>query len=170
MANIENASMNKAYLLIGGNMGDRLANIHSAHAQIEANAGNIIRHSPIYETAAWGLKEQANFYNQALLIETTYSPVQLLEILHAIEQSLGREKIVPLGPRTMDIDILYFNDLIIQEPGLLIPHPYLQDRNFVLVPLITIAADYIHPQLLVSNKTLLDQCKDDSIVYKKIDP
>lgn len=161
--------MNKVYLLIGGNMGDRLANIQSAQLLIAQNAGTIIETSSIYETEAWGLKEQPAFLNQALLIATELSAQDLLIELQAIEKALGRKRIQHLGPRTMDIDIIYFNDAIIHTKTLAIPHPHLHSRNFVLTPLVEIAPDYPHPQMGLTNRELLVQCPDNSTVYKKND-
>jgi 2-amino-4-hydroxy-6-hydroxymethyldihydropteridine diphosphokinase len=160
--------MNKVYLLIGGNMGDRLANLQAALILIEKEAGEIVLQSSIYETEAWGLKEQPAFLNQAVLIESQLSATTLLSILQKIEQSLGRKREIPLGPRTMDIDIIYFNDIVLSENNLTIPHPSLQERNFVLIPLVEIAPLFMHPQLQLTNSQLLAICKDPSTVYKKI--
>lgn len=159
--------MNKVYLLIGGNMGDRLANIHTALSQIERLAGTIIKKSAIYETEAWGLKEQPSFYNQAITIQTHLNPLALLQQLIEIEASMGRQRDITWGPRTMDIDIIYFNHEIVSIDPLSIPHPRMHQRNFVLTPLVEIAPDYIHPVLGLSTTQLLKDCEDKSLVYKK---
>ena len=159
--------MNKAYLLIGGNMGDRLANLQHATACIEQRCGNVLQASAIYETEAWGFKDQPSFYNQALIIASHLSADALMTELLAIENSLGRIRSIPLGPRTIDLDIIYFNDAIIQSDTVRIPHPRLIERNFVLMPLVEIAPDYIHPVLNKTNAVLLKECGDISAVYKK---
>ncbi len=159
--------MNKAYLLIGGNLGDRLANLQHATACIEQRCGKVLLTSAIYETEAWGFKDQPSFYNQALIIATRLSATALMTELLAIEVQLGRIRSTPLGPRTIDLDIIYFNNEIIQTDSLLIPHPRLRERNFVLMPLVEIAPDYIHPVLNKSNTLLLKECGDISAVYKK---
>jgi 2-amino-4-hydroxy-6-hydroxymethyldihydropteridine diphosphokinase len=160
--------MNKAYLLIGGNMGDRLANLQEAIIKIGAHAGTIEKISSIYETAAWGNTQQEAFLNQALLIDTIHSASQLMSILLDIEIKLGRIRSIPMGPRTIDIDIIYFNDDRIETKELTIPHPSMFKRNFVLIPLVEIAPNYLHPILNKSNSALLSACADDCLVHKKI--
>ena len=159
--------MNKAYLLIGGNMGDRLANLKEAIYHINAQAGKIEKESSIYETAAWGMTNQPSFLNQALLINTMHTAPQLMTILLAIEIKLGRKRDLPLGPRTIDIDIIYFNSEIIHTNDLIIPHPSMFKRNFVLIPMVEIAPDFIHPQLNKTNSALLSECNDECLVHKK---
>lgn len=159
--------MNKVYLLIGGNIGDRLANLNTAIAYVEQSCGKMLKASAIYETEAWGFKEQAAFLNQAILIETELDAVQLMQTLLGIEKQLGRIRINPLGPRTIDIDIIYFNEEIVETEIVSIPHPRLAERNFVLMPLAEIAPDYIHPVFNKTNALLLKECGDSSAVYKK---
>jgi 2-amino-4-hydroxy-6-hydroxymethyldihydropteridine diphosphokinase len=159
--------MNNAYLLIGGNLGDRLANLNNAIQKIELHCGKIISSSAIYETAAWGFTEQPPFFNQALQVETALSATELMQQLLNIELSLGRERLLPLGPRTIDLDIIYFNNEIIQNDIVSIPHPRMEQRNFVLIPLNEIAPNYLHPIFNLPTSTLLKQCKDESHVYKK---
>jgi len=162
-----NPSMNNAYLLIGGNLGDRLANLNNAIQKIELHCGKIISSSAIYETAAWGFTEQPPFFNQALQVKTALSATELMQQLLSIELSLGRERLLPLGPRSIDLDIIYFNNEIIQNDIVSIPHPRMEQRNFVLIPLNEIAPTYLHPVLNIPTSTLLKQCKDESHVYKK---
>lgn len=159
--------MNNAYLLIGGNLGDRLVNLQNAIQQIEMHVGKIISSSAIYETAAWGFTEQPPFFNQALQVQTHLSPTELMQQLLVIEKSLGRERLIPLGPRSIDIDIIFYNNEIIQNDLVTIPHPRMEQRNFVLIPLNEIAPHFIHPLLDIPTCTLLKQCKDQSHVYKK---
>jgi len=159
--------MNNVYLLIGGNMGERMANLAAARNRINIDCGRITAISSIYETEAWGYKEQPAFLNQALAIETTLESEKLLEEILKIEIVLGRKREIPLGPRIIDIDIIYFNDEIINSSNLTIPHPSMADRKFVLMPLTEIAPAYIHPILLKTNEVLLKECGDSSVVYKK---
>lgn len=159
--------MNKVYLLIGGNIGDRLENIQLATNQIQKQCGNIVQYSSLYETEAWGYTDQPLFLNQALLLETTLGATELMQQFLAIELNLGRKRHEPLGPRTIDIDIIYFNDEIISNDNLTIPHPRMAQRNFVLIPICEIAPDYIHPLFNLSNSNLLKECGDKSHVYKK---
>lgn len=166
-AHFQHTSMNHIYLLIGGNIGDRLANLENARKSIEEQCGPIQKASSIYETEAWGLKDQPAFYNQALCIDTELSPEELLETLLRIEVSMGRKRMVPLGPRNIDLDIIYYNEAVIQQTGLIIPHPRMTERNFVLAPLVEIAAEFMHPILQKTTTQLFQSCKDLSVVYKK---
>ena len=159
--------MNNVYLLIGGNMGERMANLAAARARINIDCGRITASSSIYETEAWGYKEQPAFLNQALAIETTLEAEKLIEEILKIEMALGRKRALPLGPRIIDIDIIYFNDEIFNSINLTIPHPSMADRKFVLTPLVEIAPAFIHPILLKTNQVLLKECGDSSVVYKK---
>lgn len=158
--------MNTAFLLTGGNLGDRFFNLEQARILISQHCGEIIKQSSVYKTAAWGFKEQPDFYNQALQIQTSLSPENLMKKLLLVEEKMGRTRTVKMGPRTIDIDILLMNDLIINSPNLTIPHPRLQERRFALTPLADIAPDFIHPVLQKSILELLNECKDDLPVYK----
>ena len=167
MSYFKHTSMNKAYLLIGGNMGDRLANLENARAAIQEQVGNILSNSSIYETAAWGMENQAAFLNQAILIDTPFEAIELLENLLKIEKAMGRIRNQPLGPRTIDLDIIFFNDQILDTENLTIPHPHMQKRNFVLTPLNEIVPDYIHPIFKKSINQLLKGCTDQLLCIKK---
>lgn len=159
--------MNKVYLLIGGNMGDRMANLDIALNLMESNLGKITLLSSKYETAAWGFTEQPHFLNQAVLLQTDLLANDLMLAILNIEKSMGRERSIPLGPRIIDIDIIYFNEEIIDNISVTIPHPKMTARRFVLLPLVEIAPDYIHPILLKSNSVLLKECGDSLAVNKK---
>ncbi|MEY4052368.1 MAG: 2-amino-4-hydroxy-6-hydroxymethyldihydropteridine diphosphokinase [Chitinophagia bacterium] len=159
--------MNNVYLLIGGNMGDRMANLACARDSINIKCGSIISSSSIYETEAWGYKDQPTFLNQALALETTLEAEKLLEEILKIEIALGRKREIPLGPRNIDIDIIYYNNEIIDTSNLTIPHPSMAERKFVLLPLTEIAGSFIHPILQKTNEVLLKECGDSSVVYKK---
>src|SRR5687768_5296607 len=131
--------MNVAYLLIGGNMGDRARQLQVAADAIERNCGTVQARSGVYETAAWGLQDQPKFLNQALKVFTHLTPAELLHCVLKVEETLGRVREKKFGPRTIDIDILLYNDLQLNSPALIIPHPSLPDRRFALVCLNDIA-------------------------------
>lgn len=158
--------MNKAYLLIGGNIGNREAYLSAARDQIERSCGEIRSQSSIYQTAAWGLEEQDAFLNQAIEIKTALNPHQLLQHILQIEESLGRKREVKYGPRIIDIDILFYADAVINDDELTVPHPQMQNRRFVLVPLAEIAPKEIHPVFQSTIAQLLKECPDNLTVQK----
>ncbi len=153
----------KVVLILGGNLGDREELINRAVKSI-AEKNPLILNSALYETQAWGDVAQGNFLNQVIQIETSLSPEKLLGQIQQIEEKLGRKRTVTWGDRTMDIDILYFGDEVIDTPELTIPHRLIQERRFVLVPLFEILPDMIHPLLYKSNRALLEDCQDSSEV------
>jgi 2-amino-4-hydroxy-6-hydroxymethyldihydropteridine diphosphokinase len=153
--------MNTAYLLIGGNVGDIINNFQKAIELLNQQGGNVIQQSSIYETAPWGYSRQQNFLNQAILLQTALNPADLMHLILKIEESMGRERKEKYGPRIIDIDILFFNDLIIQDPRLTIPHPEIQNRRFALIPLAEIAPELNHPVLNKNVKQLLFECPDN---------
>ena len=158
--------MNVAYLLIGGNLGNRSANLQNALHQIEKNCGKILDLSAIYETAAWGLTNQPSFYNQAVSIETILEPNALMEQLLSIETNMGRIRSIKLGPRLIDLDILLINNLILNTETLILPHPAMEERRFALLPLAEIAPNLVHPILQKTVQELLIDCKDKLDVQK----
>jgi 2-amino-4-hydroxy-6-hydroxymethyldihydropteridine diphosphokinase len=158
--------MNISYLLIGGNQGDREAMLAEARTLISAAAGTIRKASSLYETAPWGKSDQGWFLNQALQVETEADPVTLLKTLLQIEEKMGRKRAEKYGSRRIDIDILFFNDAILRQPELVIPHPEIANRRFVLEPLNEIAPDYLHPVLHRSVRELLVSCTDPLEVKK----
>jgi 2-amino-4-hydroxy-6-hydroxymethyldihydropteridine diphosphokinase len=159
--------MNKVYLLIGGNIGDRMANLAMAVQFIEKYLGKMLQISSIYETAAWGNTHQADFLNQSICIETPLTPTDLMTQILLIEKAMGRERNIPIGPRTIDIDILYYNDAIVENEQVTIPHPRISERKFVLYPLVEIAPEWMHPILHKTNTVLLKECGDSLTVHKK---
>jgi 2-amino-4-hydroxy-6-hydroxymethyldihydropteridine diphosphokinase len=158
--------MNISYLLIGGNQGDREAMLAEARTLISAAAGKIRKASSLYETAPWGKSDQGWFLNQALQVEMEADPVTLLKTLLQIEEKMGRKRAEKYGSRRIDIDILFFNDAILRRPELVIPHPEIANRRFVLEPLNEIAPDYLHPVLHRSVRELLVSCTDPLEVKK----
>ena len=152
--------MKAAYLLIGGNLGDRLAHLKAAREKIQQKGIKILRKSSVYETAAWGITDQPSFLNQVLEIETTESAIQLLEDLLSIEKSLGRVRAEKNGARTIDIDILYFENEIISLPGLNIPHQRIPIRKFVLIPLSELNPEYLDPKTEKTIAEMLKDCED----------
>lgn len=158
--------MNKAYLLIGGNIGDRESFLAAARTGIEERCGTISQQSSLYQTAAWGLPDQDAFLNQALCIDTKLTAEALLKTVLSIEEGIGRKRDVRFGPRTIDIDILFFNDAVIHREGLIVPHPQVQNRQFALVPMVEIAPDLVHPVLHKTMRQLLAECPDSLHVHK----
>lgn len=155
--------MNVAYLILGGNIGNKLENLIQTRDLISEHIGAITKVSDIFVTAAWGNTDQPDFYNQALCVETTLSAAELLKELLKIEAAAGRIRDgKKWSERTMDIDILFYNDEIIDEPQLRIPHPHLAERRFVLAPLAQIAGEHIHPESHRSINQLLHECADIS--------
>lgn len=158
--------MNTAYLLIGGNLGNRSANLQKAVNNIEQSCGKIVQRSAIYETSAWGLTQQPAFYNQALILSTLLSPGPLMKELLAIEIQMGRTRDIKMGPRIIDLDILLIDQLVLDTELLQLPHPALTLRRFALLPLAEIAPNLMHPTQQKSIKDLLEICPDMLDVQK----
>lgn len=152
--------MNKAILLIGGNLGDRTGHLQQAVEQIHKQIGKVEKISSLYETAAWGDVKQPDYLNQALQVSTEMTARTLLQTVLAIEHNIGRIRRQKWGARVIDIDIIFYNDAVINQPDLKIPHPQMQFRQFVLVPLREILPDWQHPVLHQSVSTLLENCTD----------
>jgi len=158
--------MHTIYLLTGTNIGDSKTNLQTAFDFIQQQIGKIIDASHVYKTEPWGNKDQQLFLNQVLKVETQLSPYQLLETILEIEKGMGRNRKVKYEPRIIDIDILFFDDEIIDENDLQIPHPLLHERRFTLVPLNEIATNLIHPKFKKTIAQLLNECTDSGIVEK----
>ncbi len=163
---MDKTNRNTAYLLTGGNMGDRKRYLDEAAGAVEKSCGRIILRSAIYETEAWGMHDQEPFLNQALCITTELEPETLLNSILHIETELGRRREIKYGPRTIDIDILFYGDVVLRQPGLIIPHPELHNRRFALQCLYDIAPDLLHPVLARTVKELLAVCTDPLTVHK----
>lgn len=158
--------MNTAYLLTGGNLGERVHNLAMARELVEAQTGNIIAASSLYETAAWGNTDQPAFLNQAIMIETPLNARQLIRRILKIEKKMGRVREEKYGPRLIDIDILLFNNEKHNYQFLKLPHPEMQNRRFALLPLAEIAPEITHPVLKKTITELLQECKDELEVKK----
>ncbi len=154
--------MNIAYLGLGGNEGKVEETLQATCRLINAQAGNIFNASSIYQTAAWGNQNQPPFLNMVIAIKTALSPLFLLETLLKIERIMGRvrDPSQRWQQRKMDIDILYYNDEIINTPQLTVPHPLISNRNFVLVPLCEIAPEFVNPFIGKNTKQMLAKCDD----------
>jgi len=158
--------MRTAYLLIGGNLGNRKENLSKAVSLINEQCGHLTGSSSIYETEAWGNTDQPSFLNQALEISTSLNARQLMRKVLKIEEVMGRVRKEKLGPRIIDIDILLFENEIHDLRFLKIPHPEMQNRRFVLVPLAEINSTLQHPVLKKSIAELLEECPDNLEVKK----
>jgi len=164
---MHNLSANQnVFLLLGSNLGERLQILKSAAGLIEERVGTIRAASSIYETAPWGVLDQPVFLNQVLEVQTELMPEEVLRIILEIEHELGRIRYERWGARVIDIDMLYFNDLVLDSARLTLPHPRLHERRFTLVPLTEIAPDFLHPLLQKTSRELLDNCTDPGAVIK----
>lgn len=152
--------MHKVFLSLGGNLGDRQANLDKALTAITAKIGIVLTVSSIFETKAWGIENQPDFLNQVILVETNLSPKETLAAALAIELEMGRVREQKWYTRIIDIDLLFFDQQIITSKKLTIPHPFIPERNFVLAPLVEIAPDFIHPILKKSISALYKDSKD----------
>lgn len=161
--------MNRAILLLGGNIGDTVFYLNKSKEFLSHKGCGIISSSHLYETEAWGVENQQNYLNQGFLIETESSPGELLKICLATEQKLGRIRKERWGARTIDIDIIFYNEVILDTPELTIPHPRYHLRNFVLHPLNDLIPSYVCP----FHNQSISQLKEnslDQLLVKKLNP
>jgi 2-amino-4-hydroxy-6-hydroxymethyldihydropteridine diphosphokinase len=154
-----------AYIGLGSNIGDKKANCRAAIEHL-AEAGRINAVSSFYYTEPVGNREQEDFINAVAALETNHSPADLLSICLAIEDRLGRRRTVRWGPRTVDLDILLYGDLVVRRPDLIIPHPLMAARRFVLAPLVEIAPEVSHPVLNKTMFQLLSELQNSHTVMK----
>jgi 2-amino-4-hydroxy-6-hydroxymethyldihydropteridine diphosphokinase len=157
--------MPKVIIHLGSNLGDRIAMLRKAIDLLSNGIGRVLVLSSVYETEPWGLKEQAHFLNMALIMETEHNPLALLQKLKQIESDMGAIKEVKWGPRAIDMDIILFGDQKIDSDILKIPHPSMHNRNFVLIPVMEIAGDWVHPFLEKTVEELYEESTDDLEVY-----
>ena len=163
---IKSKKVNRVFIALGSNLGDHRYYLISALKGINDVIGEIIGGSSFYETAPWGDIHQADFLNAVCEIETDLEPNPLLYGLMAIERWLGKQKKSKWGPRTIDLDIIYYDEKIIAEKDLIIPHPNMYLRNFVLTPMMEVAPDFIHPVLKKTTRSLLRDCPDRGKIVK----
>lgn len=158
--------MIRVFIALGSNMGDRLAFLHEAAAQIGEHAGKVVKMSSVYQTAAWGNTNQEAFLNQVIELSTKLDPLKLLSTLQTIELGLGRQRKEKWGPRTIDIDILFYGDQIISTCDLTVPHPGIAQRRFVLVPMTEIDDEFVDPTSKKTMRELLGENKDELEVIR----
>lgn len=153
---------NEAVLLLGTNLGDRISFLEETKRQISQNIGSILSKSHIYESASWGYKSANYFLNQVVIVDSKYTPLDIFLKTQKIEQHLGKtsNSKVKYSDRPIDIDILFFDNQIVNKENLCIPHPEIQNRRFTLIPLCDVLSNYKHPILNKNMEQLLDNCKD----------
>ncbi len=159
--------MHKVFLGIGGNIGDKLQNFTQVYQLIDKKLGKITAKSSVYETPPWGFHSENMFWNQVLCIDTILEAEELLWRIKEIEEIFGvKSSDERFTDRKMDVDILYFDEDFYESKELIIPHPRIHERKFVLVPLVEIAPEFKHPLRRMTNLTLLENCRDASIIRK----
>jgi 2-amino-4-hydroxy-6-hydroxymethyldihydropteridine diphosphokinase len=154
--------MQTSYILLGSNLGDKVKNLQQACELINRRAGAISRCSSLYLTESWGFKTSDTFINQVIEVKTNESPEQLLAILLAIENELGRKRngAGEFESRVIDLDLLFYNNLVLRSVGLILPHPLLHKRKFVLIPMNELNPQWVHPVFGKTIAQLLDECDD----------
>jgi 2-amino-4-hydroxy-6-hydroxymethyldihydropteridine diphosphokinase len=157
--------MSKVFLSLGTNLGDRIEILKRSHELINKRIGSIVSASSVYQTEPWGFHSEMLFLNQVIIILTHKLPTEVLRETQTIENELGRIRTSKFyEPRFIDIDILFYDDLIINETDLQIPHPHLHERKFILSPLIDMAPEYVHPVLKINLQNLALNCRDSHFV------
>ncbi len=162
----DQSPLHNVFISLGSNKGDAIGNLKKARELISIHIGKINQVSDIYTTEAWGLQNQADFMNQVISIFSNLQPIKLMKGLLAIEAEMGRKRTRKWGARLIDLDVLFFNDNVIDDKILTVPHPRLHERNFVLIPLMQLAPDLKHPVFQLTVRELLAWCQDDLDVVK----
>jgi len=155
-----------SYLLLGSNLGNSRHHLQDALTRL-GNHGLVLATSSIYRSAAWGNTSQPDFLNIAIEFQTSLSPEVLLSAIQRVEVAMGRKRVGKWGPRLIDIDILLYDNIVVDKPGLVIPHPEIPNRRFTLVPLCELAPHVSHPLLKRTMRELLDSCQDKLAVWKE---
>jgi 2-amino-4-hydroxy-6-hydroxymethyldihydropteridine diphosphokinase len=150
------------YLALGSNLGDRLENLRQAVVSLSPQM-EVKAKSHIYETPPWGYEDQPKFYNQVIKADTYLQPEPLLRHLKRLEVALGRQPNFRNGPRLIDLDLLFYNQLVLETPVLTVPHPHLHERGFVLLPLMDIAPEFVHPVLKKNVREMTSSCSLEGI-------
>ncbi|MCC5920654.1 MAG: 2-amino-4-hydroxy-6-hydroxymethyldihydropteridine diphosphokinase [Cyclobacteriaceae bacterium] len=159
--------MEEIYISLGSNIGDRNAHLQQAIKLLQSDPNLQIKQiSAIYESSAWGLEDQAAFYNCNLSVAWNDTSSQLLDLLLDIEHSMQRKRLIKWGPRNIDIDLLYFGDEQLNTQRLILPHPHIKDRKFILMPMVEIAPDFRCPRWQLTQRELLHKCNDQGEVKK----
>ena len=158
--------MFKVIIGLGSNLGDRKSNLELVKVKINNSIGEIEVYSSIYETEAWGVENQENYYNQIVQIKTDFYPFQVLEKTLALEMQLGRVRTKKWEARLIDIDILFFENFIFNSENLIIPHKYIQERNFILEPLKEMNPNFVHPKFQKTILELSKACTDKNWIRK----
>jgi len=158
--------VNTVILSLGSNVGDREMNLKKAVSRLEKDFDAKLRKSPVYETPPLYFEEQDDFYNCCVSFKSEMSPIKVFRKTSALEDRMGRERMMRHGPRIIDIDIIFIGDQIVAEEELTVPHPALQDRLFVLKPLFDIHPDFFHPAMQMSVSEMLEECPDESDIIK----
>ena len=156
--------MNIVFLQLGSNLGDRELLLKNSIIAIENRVGNVVEFSKVYESAPWRVEGKENYLNQILKVKTTLLANEVLSVVLDIEKQLGRMRFEKWGERLIDIDIIFYNDSIIETPDLCVPHKHLHERMFVLTPLHNIAPEMIHPKYNKTVEELLNICNDTELV------
>lgn len=153
-------------LLTGSNLEDREENLNQASYQIAKMIGNVLKYSSLFESEPWGNKDQPAFINQALMVSTILSPEKLLQAIHNIEKGMGRTRNQKWEARIIDIDIIFYDDKVIDSVDLNIPHPEFTNRTFAILPVMEIAPEYIHPQNHLTVHEIMQASNDGGEVTK----
>ena len=159
--------MQTAFLLLGSNLGDRAGNLADARSELTRKIGRIDCLSSVYETEPWGMKSARYFYNQCATLSTSMDPFVLMKQIRSIEKDMGKtQSSSGYADRTIDIDILFFGDMIINERDLIIPHPKIRERRFAMIPILEIYPDFVYPPTGKKLREILDSCGDTLSVIK----